>query len=70
MARWYVAKIKYHADTFKVVFGDGAVGKGQRVRPVYAWQQGDKFELGMEYLTVARGFAPGELTAPSAEVSL
>lgn len=61
MARWYVAKIKAHADIFKTVFGSGAVGKEQRVRPVYAWQQGDGFEVGMEYLTVARGIAPAEV---------
>jgi hypothetical protein len=51
MDRWYVAKSKAHGDTFASVFGPGSVGKGNRVRPVYAWQCGDTHDtVGLPYL--------------------
>jgi len=53
--RYYVAISKAHADIFRGVFGEGSVGKGARVRPVYAWQCGGGHETGLAYLLQVYG---------------
>ena len=53
--RYYVAVSKAHADIFRSVFGAGSVGKGARVRPVYAWQCGGGHEVGLAYLLQVYG---------------
>lgn len=54
----YVYMLTHIGSIFEGVFGAGSVGRNRRVRPVYAWQQGDFQEQGIAYLVHALGIAP------------
>ena len=43
----YVYMLTHIGSIFEGAFGAGSVGRNKRVRPVYAWQQGDFQEQGI-----------------------